>query len=155
MHIYQWTDWAQERLKLPMVFGHEFSGDIVEVGSSVDSFNIGDRVAGETNTPCNNCYQCQTGNMHICESMKIVGVHTPGYFAEYISIPVDCVWKLEDSINYEIGSMLEPIGIAVHGVLSGEVGVKTVAIYGCGSIDRVNGVTGRRMYETWWRCRCV
>lgn len=134
MHIYPWTEWAQARLKLPMVFGHEFAGDVVEIGASVRSFKIGDRVAGETHIPCNNCYQCQTGNRHICESMKIIGVHTPGSFAEYISIPVDCAWKLDDSVSYEIGSILEPMGVAVHGALSGEVGGKTVAIYGCGPI---------------------
>lgn len=134
IHIYDWTKYAQDRLKLPMVFGHEFAGDVVEVGSMVKNFKPGDRVAGETHIPCNNCYQCQTGNRHICESMKIIGVHTPGSFAEYISIPVDCAWRLDDSISYEIGAMLEPMGVAVHGVLSGEIGGKTVAIYGCGPI---------------------
>lgn len=134
MHIYPWTEWAQERLKLPMVFGHEFAGDVVEIGSSVKSIKVGDRVAGETHIPCNECYQCQVGNRHICENMKIIGVQTPGSFAEYISIPVDCAWKLDDSISYEIGAMLEPMGVAVHGVLSGEIGGKTVAIYGCGPI---------------------
>ena len=134
MHIYPWTEWARKRIKLPMVFGHEFAGDVVEIGSNVTSIKVGDRVAGETHIPCNECYQCQTGNRHICESMKIIGVQTPGSFAEYISIPVDCAWKLDDSISYEIGSMLEPMGVAVHGALSGEVGGKTVAIYGCGPI---------------------
>lgn len=134
MHIYPWTEWAQKRLKLPMVFGHEFSGDIVEVGSAVSAFKVGDRVAGETHIPCNSCYQCQTGNQHICENMQIIGVHTPGSFAEYISIPVDCAWKLDDDISYEIGAMLEPMGVGVHGVFAGEIGGKTAAIYGCGPI---------------------
>ncbi|MQL52062.1 L-threonine 3-dehydrogenase [Desulfofundulus thermobenzoicus] len=134
LHIYPWTEWAQARLKLPMVFGHEFAGEVVALGSMVKNFRIGDRVAGETHIPCNNCYQCQTGNQHICEEMKIIGVHTPGSFAEYISIPVDCAWKLDDNISYEIGAMLEPMGVAVHGVLSGEIGGKTVAIFGCGPI---------------------
>ncbi|HHV83337.1 MAG TPA: L-threonine 3-dehydrogenase [Tepidanaerobacter syntrophicus] len=134
MHIYNWEKYAQDRLKLPMVFGHEFAGDIVKVGSMVKNFKVGDRVAGETHIPCNTCYQCQTGNKHICENMKIIGVHTPGSFAEYISIPEDCAWKLDDILSYETGSILEPMGVAVHGVLSGEIGGKTVAIYGCGPI---------------------
>ncbi|MGI6424654.1 MAG: L-threonine 3-dehydrogenase [Tepidanaerobacteraceae bacterium] len=134
IHIYDWTKYAQDRLQLPMVFGHEFAGDVVEVGSMVKNFKKGDRVAGETHIPCNYCYQCQTGNRHICESMKIIGVQTPGSFAEYISIPVDCAWRLDDSLSYETGAMLEPMGVAVHGVLSGEIGGKTVAIYGCGPI---------------------
>ncbi|MEA4847889.1 MAG: L-threonine 3-dehydrogenase [Clostridiaceae bacterium] len=134
MHIYNWTKWAQDRLVLPMVFGHEFSGDIVEAGSAVKSFKVGDRIAGETHIPCNKCYQCQTGNQHICENMKIIGVHTPGAFSEYISIPQDCVWRLDDEISYEIGALLEPMGVGVHGVLSGEIGGKSVLISGCGPI---------------------
>lgn len=134
MHIYPWTAWAQDRLKLPMVFGHEFAGDVVEVGSTIKNFTVGDRVAGETHIPCNKCYQCQTGNQHNCNDMKIIGVHTAGCFAEYIAIPVECAWKLDDSFSYEQGAMLEPMGVAVHGVLSGEIGGKSIAIYGCGPI---------------------
>lgn len=134
MHIYDWTKWAQDRLQLPMVFGHEFSGEIVEVGSAVKRFKAGDRIAGETHIPCNKCYQCQTGNQHICENMKIIGVHTPGVFCEYVSIPQDCVWLLDDEVSYEIGALLEPMGVGVHGVLSGEIGGKTVLISGCGPI---------------------
>ncbi|MGE5612772.1 MAG: L-threonine 3-dehydrogenase [Bacillota bacterium] len=134
IHIYDWTEYAKQRLKPPMVFGHEFSGEIVEVGSHVQNFKAGDRVAGETHIPCNNCIQCRTGNQHICESMKILGVHTPGSFAEYISVPVDCVWKIDDDIDDNIGAMLEPMGVAVHGILSGEIGGKSCVIYGCGPI---------------------
>lgn len=134
MHIYPWTAWAQQRLKLPMVFGHEFAGEVVEVGSTVRSFKVGDRVAGETHIPCNKCYQCQTGNQHNCNDMKIIGVHTEGCFAEYIAIPVDCAWRLDDNLSFETGAMLEPMGVAVHGVLAGEIGGKSIAIYGCGPI---------------------
>ena len=134
LHIYPWTEWAKKRLTLPMVFGHEFSGEVVEVGGSVRNFEVGDRVAGETHIPCNACYQCQTGNQHNCNAMKIIGVHVAGCFAEYISIPVDCAWKLDASLSFELGAMLEPMGVAVHGILSGEIGGKTVAVYGCGPI---------------------
>jgi Threonine dehydrogenase and related Zn-dependent dehydrogenases len=134
LHIYPWNAWAQKRLTLPMVFGHEFSGEVVQVGMMVKNFKIGDRVAGETHIPCNTCYQCQTGNQHNCNDMKIIGVHAAGCFAEYISIPVECAWKLDDSLSYELGAMLEPMGVAAHGVLSGEIGGKSIAIYGCGPI---------------------
>ena len=133
-HIMQWSEWAASRLKLPMVFGHEFAGDIVEVGSAVNEYKIGDRIAGETHIPCNNCYQCQTDNRHICENMAIIGVHTAGSFGEYICVPKDCVYQLPDSISYEIGSMLEPMGVGVHGVSVAEVKGQNTLIYGCGPI---------------------
>lgn len=135
-HIYYWNDWAEERVPTPMVFGHEFSGDVVEVGGNVRGINVGDRVAGETHIPCGCCYPCQTGDQHNCENMKIIGVHVPGAFAEYISVPKECIWKLSDTIDYDIGAMLEPFGVAVHGVMSGSISIsaKSVLILGCGPI---------------------
>lgn len=134
LHIIDWTAYAQKRVPLPMVFGHEFSGDVVAVGEKVTEVKVGDRVAGETHIPCNNCIQCKTDNRHICENMKIIGVHVPGAFSEYISFPVDCAYKLSDDFDYKIGAMLEPMGVAVHGVSAAEVSDKTVVIYGCGPI---------------------
>lgn len=133
-HIYQWNSWAQERVPLPMVFGHEFSGEIVEVGDNVTAYKIGDRIAAETHIPCNHCIQCKTGKAHNCENMKIIGVHVPGGFSDYAVIPQDCAWHLDDSVSYKHGAMLEPMGVAVHGVMSGDVGMKTVVILGCGPI---------------------
>lgn len=134
MHILPWTDYAKKRVPVPMVFGHEFAGDIVELGSEVTEFQVGDRVAGETHIPCNHCYQCKTDNRHICENMKIIGVQVPGAFAEYISFPADCAYKIGDALSYEFGAMLEPMGVAVHGVDKGNVKGKDVVIYGCGPI---------------------
>lgn len=133
-HIYGWNEWAQQRVPLPMVFGHEISGEIVAVGAGVRGFQVGERVAAETHIPCNNCYQCRTGNQHNCEDMKIIGVHVPGGFSDYAIIPVDCAWKLDDAISYRHAAMLEPMGVAVHGVMSGEVNLKSVVILGCGPI---------------------
>lgn len=133
-HIYNWTAYAQERVPVPMVFGHEFAGDVVAVGDQVTEVKVGDRVAGETHIPCNNCYQCETDNRHICENMKIIGVHVPGAFADYISFPVDCAYKISDEISYETASMLEPMGVGVHGVDKGNVKNQDVIIYGCGPI---------------------
>lgn len=134
LHIMHWSQYAEERLKLPMVFGHEFAGDIVEIGGNVRDFKVGDRVAGETHIPCNDCYQCKTNNRHICENMKIIGINVPGAFCEYISVPQDCLFHIEDTISYITGAMLEPMGVAVHGVSAANVMDKNVLIYGCGPI---------------------
>jgi len=134
LHIYPWTPWAQIRVKPPMVFGHEFAGEIVEKGGDVKGFAVGDRIAGETHIPCNHCHQCQTDNRHICEHMKIIGVHTPGSFAEYISVPQDCLWKLGDAVDYQTGAMLEPMGVAVHGLTEVPIEGKNLVIMGCGPI---------------------
>ena len=133
-HIFSWTPYAQSRLKLPMVFGHEFAGDIVETGSQVTEFHPGQRVAGETHIPCNECYMCRSNRRHNCMNMKIIGVHAAGCFAEYISFPADCVYVLHDELSYEHGCMLEPMGVAVHGVSRAEVTGQTVLIYGAGPI---------------------
>ncbi len=135
LHIYGWTPWAQARIKTPMVFGHEFAGEIVKVGPGVKRFSVGQRVAGETHIGCGMCYQCRSGNMHICESMKIVGVHVPGAFAEYITIPESCAWELGPGVSYEQGAFLEPMGVAMHGIQASlGVGGKDVVILGCGPI---------------------
>lgn len=133
-HIYNWNSWAEERLRLPMVFGHEFSGEIVALGANVTGYSLGDRVAAETHIPCNHCVQCRTGNAHNCENMKIIGVHAEGGFSDYARIPKDCVWKLDDAISYKHAAMLEPMGVAVHGVMSGQTALKSTVILGCGPI---------------------
>ncbi len=133
-HILAWTEYAQKRVPVPMVFGHEFAGDVVAIGEKVTEVAVGDKVAGETHIPCNDCVMCETDNRHICENMKIIGVHVPGSFAEYISFPVDCAYKLAEDFAYESGAVLEPMGVAVHGVDAAQVKDKTVVIYGCGPI---------------------
>ena len=133
-HIMAWNEYAAARIPIPMVFGHEFAGDIVEVGSAVTEYKVGDRVAGETHIPCNDCLMCKTNRRHNCQNMKIIGVHATGSFADYIAFPQDCVYKLPDDIDYNIGCMLEPMGVAVHGVADGDVKDKIVVIYGAGPI---------------------
>jgi len=134
IHIYDWTKFAQDRIKPPMIFGHEVCGEVVEVGAQVNSHQKGDLVAVETHIPCQQCFQCQTGNEHVCEQMAIVGVHTNGVFAEYASIPAVCCWKLPPDIDPDLGAILEPIGVAVHGAMVGDINGKTVAVFGCGPI---------------------
>lgn len=133
-HIMAWTPYAQQRVPTPMVFGHEFSGDVVQVGSAVTEVKVGDRVAGETHIPCNHCRMCRSNKRHICENMKIIGVHVTGAFAEYICFPADCAFRLAEDFDYVTGALLEPMGVAVHGVDCADVKGKTVVINGCGPI---------------------
>ena len=136
IHIYDWTPFAQARIKPPMIFGHECSGEVVKVGSQVTSYKPGDLVAVETHIPCEECYMCQTGSQHICEKMAIIGVHTDGVFAEYAKIPITCCWRLPRDANPDLGAILEPIGVAVNGALKGDINNKSVAVFGCGPIGQ-------------------
>ena len=134
IHINQWTSFAQARVSPPMIFGHEASGEVVEVGDQVTNVKVGDLVAVETHIPCGQCFQCQTGSQHICEKMAIIGVHVDGVFADYAKIPAVCCWKLDEGTSPDLGAILEPIGVAVHGALAGEINGKSVAVFGCGPI---------------------
>jgi threonine 3-dehydrogenase len=134
IHIYQWNEYASSRIKLPLLFGHEFSAEVVEVGKNVANFKKGDRVAGETHVPCGHCFQCTTGLQHICKDMKIVGVHMDGAFAEYAVLPAVCAWKLDPAISYEIGATMEPFGIGVHAMSKTKPAGKKVIVFGCGPI---------------------
>ena len=134
IHIYDWTKFAQDRIKPPMIFGHEVCGEVVEVGDQVGNFKKGDLVAVETHIPCGECYQCQTGSQHICEKMAIVGVHVDGVFADYASIPAVCCWKLPPDADPDLGAILEPIGVAMHGAMAADINGKSVAVFGCGPI---------------------
>jgi len=133
-HIYSWSLWAQARIKPPMIFGHEFAGVVVEVGSAVSGWQVGDLVAAETHIPCLQCYQCRTGRQHTCEQMKVIGVHVDGAFAEYAALPVACAWKLSPGTSMELGAIMEPIGVATNGLFKDRVDGRSVAIIGCGPI---------------------
>ena len=135
LHIYNWGDYAANRMKnLPMVFGHETAGEIVEVGKNVTSWKIGDRISVETHIPCDECFQCGIGNRHICDHMKLFGVTEPGAFAEYAPVPKESIVRLDDALSYEQGAMLEAMGAGVHGVEKADVKGKTVLVSGCGPI---------------------
>jgi threonine 3-dehydrogenase len=134
IHIYQWNEYASSRIKLPLLFGHEYAAEVVEVGKGVTHFKKGDRVAAETHVPCGHCYQCTTGFQHICKDMKILGVHMNGAFAEYSVLPAVCAWKLDPAISYEIGATMEPFGIGVHAISKTKPAGKKVIVFGCGPI---------------------
>ncbi|MGM0835490.1 MAG: L-threonine 3-dehydrogenase [Bacillota bacterium] len=134
VHIYTWDEWSESRVNPPYVFGHEFAGEIVEVGSKVTNVVLGDQVSAETHIVCYECPQCLTGDYHICKNTKIIGVDTHGCFAEYVALPAVNVWKNPKDMPYDVASVQEPMGNAVHTVLAGDVAGKTVAIIGCGPI---------------------
>jgi threonine 3-dehydrogenase len=135
VHIYQWDPWAQTVVpKLPQILGHEFAGEIVEVGKEVHHLKPGDHVAGETHIPCDNCHFCLTGQRHICQFMKVYGVHSQGIFSEYTALPAPCAVKIPQEIPFPAAALMEPCGVAVHGLSKGIVSGKTLAVFGCGPI---------------------
>ena len=134
LHIYNWNSWAQGRIHPPLIPGHEFCGEAVAFGDEVTSVKEGDFVSAEMHVACGKCLQCRTGEAHICQFVKIIGVDADGAFAEYVRIPESNIWKLDPAIPPEYASILDPLGNAVHTVLAGEIAAKTVAITGCGPI---------------------
>ena len=134
LHIYNWDRWAQGRIHPPLIPGHEFCGEVVGYWEEVTSVKEGDFVSAEMHVACGKCLQCRTGEAHICQFVRIIGVDADGAFAEYVRIPESNIWKLDPAIPLEYASILDPLGNAVHTVLAGEIAAKTVAITGCGPI---------------------
>src|SRR5438067_6726367 len=134
LHIYNWDQWAQGRIHPPLIPGHEFCGHVAAIGAEVTTVKEGDFVSAEMHVACGKCFQCRTGEAHICQFVKIIGVDANGAFAEYVVIPESNIWKLDASIPEEYASILDPLGNAVHTVLAGEIAAKTVAITGAGPI---------------------
>ncbi|MBI4564278.1 MAG: L-threonine 3-dehydrogenase [Planctomycetes bacterium] len=132
LHIYNWDAWAQSQVKPPIVIGHECAGEVMEVGANVRRLKPGDRVAFESHIPCGSCYQCRNDMRHICDHLKILGLHRPGCFAEYVSMPEVCAWKVPASVPPEVVTLMEPMGNGVHAVHAADVRGKSVAVFGCG-----------------------
>lgn len=139
IHIWDWNKWAQERIKkIPLIFGHEVCGEVVDVSSNVTGISSGDLVSAETHIIDETCYQCQTDRMHICRSLEILGVDRDGVFAEYVALPEKNVWKNPPDLDVGVASIQEPLGNAVQAALPKDnvedIAGKTVAILGCGPI---------------------
>ena len=134
LHIYNWDAWAQQRIHPPLIPGHEFCGVVAAVGAQVTTVREGDFVSAEMHVACGKCLQCRTGQAHICQHVKIIGVDVDGAFADYVVIPESNIWKLDPSLPREYGTILDPLGNAIHTVLAGEIAAKTVAVIGCGPI---------------------
>jgi threonine 3-dehydrogenase len=134
LHIFHWDEWAQARIKPPYIPGHEFCGTVAAIGERVQGFAIGDFVSAEMHIACGHCLQCRSGQAHVCQFVKILGVDGDGAFADYVKIPASNVWKLDASIPRDFGSLFDPFGNAVHTVLSGPIAGQTAAVMGCGPI---------------------
>ena len=134
LHIYQWDEWAQNTIKTPMTIGHEYVGEIVDMGSGVRNLKIGDRVTGEGHLACGHCRNCRRGKLHVCENTIGIGVNIDGAFAEYMKLPAENVVKLDPRIPDEIASIMDPFGNATHTALSFPLLGEDVLITGAGLI---------------------
>ena len=134
VHIYNWDTWAQKTIPVPMVVGHEFVGEIVQVGSNVTDFHQGDIVSGEGHVVCGRCRNCMAGRRQLCADTKGIGVNRPGAFAEYIVLPMTNVWHHDHSIDRDVAAIFDPFGNAVHTALAFPVLGEDVLITGAGPI---------------------
>jgi threonine 3-dehydrogenase len=134
IHIFEWNEWAQKTIPVPMVIGHEYVGQIVELGANVESVKIGDIVSGEGHVICGFCRNCQAGRRHLCKNSKGIGVNRPGCFAEYLSVPVSNIWHTDPAIPEELYSIFDPFGNAVHTALSFDLVGEDVLVTGAGPI---------------------
>lgn len=134
VHIYDWDEWARGRVRPPIIVGHEFAGDVVEVGRLVTDVHVGDRVTAEGHVVDGRCLLCRTGNAHVCPHTRIIGVDRDGCFADYIAMPATNVWHLDDDVSYDVGGIHDPMGNAFHTALTAEIPGATVLVTGCGPI---------------------
>jgi len=134
LHIYEWDEWAQQTILVPLVIGHEFVGEIVAVGSNVADFHAGDIVSGEGHVVCGRCRNCLAGRRHLCAHTMGVGVNRSGAFAEYIALPMSNIWRHNGKMDLETAAIFDPFGNAVHTVLSFPVLGEDVLITGAGPI---------------------
>ncbi|MFP4396056.1 MAG: L-threonine 3-dehydrogenase [Anaerolineales bacterium] len=134
VHIYNWDKWSQGRIKPPLIVGHEFTGEIIEVGSQVraNEPQVGDYISAESHIVCGVCQQCKLGQGHVCPNTRIIGVDTNGCYAEYVTIPVENAWKNPPQMAPQVASLQENFGNAVHTVAAVDMRGKTVLITGCG-----------------------
>jgi len=145
IHIYDWDAWAQKTIPVPMQVGHEFVGEIVELGSAVNNYKIGARVSGEGHVVCGICRNCRAGTRHLCINTKGIGVNIPGCFAEYLSIPASNVFLIPDSISDDEASIFDPLGNAVHSTLSFDLVGEDVLITGAGPIGIMSAVIAKHI----------
>jgi threonine 3-dehydrogenase len=133
-HIFVWDAWAQRTIKVPMAVGHEYCGRIVDMGSEVRGFSVGDRVSGEGHITCGHCRNCRAGRRHLCRNTVGVGVDRQGCFAEYLALPAVNAFKLSDAITDDVASILDPFGNATHTALAFNLVGEDVLITGAGPI---------------------
>jgi len=134
LHIYNWNAWAQQTIPVPMVVGHEFVGEIAQVGSNVNDFRPGQIVSGEGHVVCGRCRNCMAGRRHLCAHTSGIGVNRPGAFAEYLALPMSNVWEHTAGIDLDVAALFDPFGNAVHTALQYDLLGEDVLITGAGPI---------------------
>jgi threonine 3-dehydrogenase len=140
IHIYNWDEWAQKTIPIPMITGHEYAGEIVELGSNVDDLKIGDIVSGEGHITCGRCRNCLAGTMHLCPNTIGVGVNRTGAFAEYLSVPAKNIFKPSREMSTDLLACFDPYGNAVHTALSFNMVGEDVLITGAGPIGMMSAM---------------
>ena len=143
LHIYKWDDWARKTVPVPLVVGHEFVGEIVEIGSDVKDFSVGEIVSGEGHVVCGHCRNCMAGRRHLCNDTAGIGVTRPGAFAEYIALPQTNVWVHKPEIDRDVASIFDPFGNATHSALSFPVLGEDVLVTGAGPIGIMSAAIAR------------
>src|SRR2546429_5202931 len=134
LHIYGWDRWSQGRIKPPVTLGHEFCGTVERVGDEARAVKPGDFVSAEMHVNCVHCHQCRLGEAHICQNLRIIGIDHDAALAEFVKIPASNIWKLDAAIPEHYGTILDPLGNAVHTVLAGPVAGQNGFVTGCGPI---------------------
>src|SRR5436309_9788873 len=135
LHIKKWDEWSQQRIQPPLTLGHEFAGTVVELGEDVDHVGVGDYVSAESHITCGMCFQCRTGQAHMCERTRILGVDREGAFARYVAVPESVIWQNDRSkLPPEIATLQEPFGNAVFATSEQDLAGRSVAVLGCGPI---------------------
>ena len=134
MHIYAWDEWSQNTIPIPMIVGHEYVGEVIEIGHEVRGFELGDRISGEGHITCGHCRNCRAGRRHLCRNTVGVGVDRQGAFAEYLVIPAFNAFKIPDNISDDLAAIFDPFGNAVHTALSFNLTGEDVLITGAGPI---------------------
>lgn len=145
IHLYNWDDWAKNRITIPLVIGHEFVGEIAKLGDEVTRFNIGDRVSGEGHIPCGFCRCCRSGKPHICRQDVSLGVTRQGCFAEYLSLPAKNVYPIPAAIPDELAAILDPFGNSTHTALSFDLVGEDVLITGAGPVGIMAAAVARHV----------
>lgn len=145
LHIYNWDEWSQKTIPVPMITGHEFVGTIAAIGTEVKGFKVGDRVSGEGHIACDLCRNCKAGRRHLCRKNIGVGVTRQGCFAEYLSLPAVNAYPIPDRISDDLASILDPLGNATHVALSFDLVGEDVLITGAGPIGLMSAVIARHV----------
>lgn len=134
LHIYVWDRWSQGRVKPPVTLGHEFVGEVIELGEGVTNVKLGDLVSSESHVVCHTCVACRTNLAHVCENTRTLGIDINGGFAEYVTIPAVNAWHIPPGVPLEVAAIMEPTGNAVHTAFAGPLSGCNIAVTGCGPI---------------------